>query len=313
MSKPVYALVGDEPFLQLQALRELLDSMSKDVDRVDVDGERAELSAVMDDLRSFAMFGGAKLVVVRDADKFISDHREALEKYVANPSSSATLVLRCKSLPSNQKIYKAITKVGQIIQCEPPKQDALPSWILKQAKGVHKLAVVPDAAFMLAEMIGADLGRIDNELAKLALMSDDGKVTTDTITAGVAFQREQEMFKLTDALSSGNITETVRRWRQMLQTDPTSEFRAVTWLTLWLQKLVKVKALAAKKTPAFAIGKELRIWPATQVDGMLKMIQRMGERGIGDALDRLAKLDLRSKSGFGEASTNVEAFLLSLA
>ena len=78
MVKPVYALVGSDSFLQLQTLREILAEMPPDVQRVDVDGERAELAEVLDELRSYAMFGGAKLVVVRDADAFISRFREQL-------------------------------------------------------------------------------------------------------------------------------------------------------------------------------------------------------------------------------------------
>src|SRR5262249_890944 len=99
--KPIYALVGSEPFLQLQKLAEILAMLPSDTQRADFDGEKAELASVLDDLRSFALFGGGKVVVVRNADEFISRYREQMEDYVANPSSSATLVLRLESLPSN--------------------------------------------------------------------------------------------------------------------------------------------------------------------------------------------------------------------
>ncbi len=49
MMKPVYALVGTDSFLQLQKLNELLAQMPNDVQRVDVDGERAELAEVLDE------------------------------------------------------------------------------------------------------------------------------------------------------------------------------------------------------------------------------------------------------------------------
>src|SRR5918993_5560500 len=109
-AKPVYALVGSDAFLQLQKLSDILRQMPPDVQRVDAEGERSELAEVLDELRSFAMFGGAKLVVGRDADAFITRFREQLEDYVANPSSSGTLLLRLNSLPANQRIYKAIAK-----------------------------------------------------------------------------------------------------------------------------------------------------------------------------------------------------------
>src|SRR5437764_10030259 len=112
MAKPVYALVGSDPYLQLEKLREVLRELPQDAQRVDVDGERAELAEVLDELRSFAMFGGAKVVVVRSADAFITRFREQLEEYVAHPSDSGSLILRLNSLPSNQRISKAIAKVG---------------------------------------------------------------------------------------------------------------------------------------------------------------------------------------------------------
>src|SRR5690349_17267691 len=97
--KPVYALVGPDSFLQLVKLREILSLLPPDVQRTDADGERAELAEVLDECRSFAMFGGGKLVVVRNADDFITKYREQLEDYCNAPSDSATLVLRCASLP----------------------------------------------------------------------------------------------------------------------------------------------------------------------------------------------------------------------
>src|SRR3954463_4763664 len=121
VAKPIYALVGSDPFLQLQRLAEILKQFPGDVQRIDLDGEKATLAQVLDEVRSFAMFGGAKLVVVRDADEFVSRFREQLEDYLEQPSTSGTLVLRMTSLPKNQRIYKAITKVGKVEECDPPK------------------------------------------------------------------------------------------------------------------------------------------------------------------------------------------------
>ena len=105
MIKPVYALVGSDPFLQLQKLREITSLFPGEVQRFDYDGETAQLGDVLDELQSFAMFGGdQKLVTVREADALITRYREQLEDYVNKPSTSATLVLRLSSLPATQRI-----------------------------------------------------------------------------------------------------------------------------------------------------------------------------------------------------------------
>jgi DNA polymerase III delta subunit len=302
--KPVYALVGADAFLQLEKLREILRRMPADVQRVDVEGERAELAEVLDELRSFAMFGGAKLVVVRDADAFLSRFREQVEEYVAKPSDSGTLVLRLASLPKNQRIYKAIDKLGGIEACEPPRD--LAKWAVERARSAHAMALAPDAARMLVDLIGDDMGRLDSELAKLAIDADDAKtpVTAERISSMVTFQREQEMWDLSNALAAGDATEALRRWRRLVQLDPSAEFRAITWLGMWLEDVAAVLHGAAGKV-AWKYKDRLPL--------LVRTSQALGRRGYGRALDLLAEVDHQSKTGVGDAAANVERFILQMA
>ena len=310
--KPVYALVGSDAFLQLQKLQDVLRLMPKDVQRVDLEGERAELAEVLDELRSFAMFGGAKAVVVRDADAFLSRFREQLEEYVAAPSDSATLVLRLASLPKNQRIYKAIDKLGGVEPCDPPKD--LAKWAADRARAAHGIALAPDAARMLADLVGEDLGRIDNELAKLAIDADGAKgpVGPEKVASSVAFQREQEMWDMTNEVAAGDVAAALRRWRQLTQLDSSAEFRAVTWLGMWLENVRKALALKRKGLGSFAICQQLRIWPQKIQEPFMKTACQLGDAGAAAALDLLAEIDHQSKTGVGDAAANVERFILQI-
>src|SRR5436305_3474208 len=140
--KPVHALVGSDLFLQLERLSELQRAAGKDAQRIDVDGESAELGDVLDELRSFAMFSASKFIAVRNADDFIKRYREQVEDYVQKPSAGSVLVLRLSSLPSNQRIYKYIAANGQIHDCEAPKN--LRDWNINQAKSALQLTIKPD-------------------------------------------------------------------------------------------------------------------------------------------------------------------------
>jgi DNA polymerase-3 subunit delta len=311
MSRYLYALVGEDSFLQIEALQQIVRSLGN-VQRTDFDGETTGLAEVMDELRSFSMFAKTRLVVIRSADEFISRYRSEMEEYVQSPSDSATLVLRCRSLPGNQKISKLIAKHGTIAKCDPPSEKDLPDWIVRRAKNEHRLQIEPPAARLLADLIGTDLGRLDNELAKLALCVD-GKIGLEEINRSVVFQREQEMWHMTDELTSGRTDKALERWRHLLQSDPSSEFRAVTWLGLWLEKAIKALQLRQQKVSPPAIAKQLRIWPMSHVDSLLRTVDRLGPQRLYRSLDLLTELDHRSKSGLGEAADNVERFILSIA
>jgi DNA polymerase-3 subunit delta len=300
--RPVHALVGADVFLQLQALRELLALAPPDVQRVDVDGETAELAAVLDELRSFAMFSSAKMVVMRNADTWISRFREPLEQYIAKPAGSSTLVLRAATLPSNTKVYKLIAAHGRLHECSPPKD--LVRWITDRARRAHQLNIGTDAAGLLADFIGADLGRLDNELAKLALQTDGKPVDAESIATTVAFQREQEMWDLTNELADGQVTAAVDRWRKLMQTDPSAEFRAVTWLGMWLEDVRSYLTLG----PGFR-----NAWKYRQrMSRFQKTAESIGKGGARRLLELLTELDYRSKSGLGEMAQNVERFLLTV-
>jgi DNA polymerase III delta subunit len=256
------------------------------------------------------MFATGKIAVIQDAEAFLTRFRESLEEYVARPSDGATLVLRLSSLPANQRIYKAIAKVGKIEQCEPPRD--LAKWIIDQAKSAHRLTVSFDGARLLADLIGDDLGRLDNELAKLALSSKGGKVGLEDIGTSVAFQREQKISEMTNALASGRPAEALKRWRQLVQLDSSAEFRAVAWLTIWLTNVRKALAMRKAGEQPFAIAQALRIWPKEMQAPFLKTTQALGEKGVARALDLLAEIDQQSKTGVGEAVDNVERFILSM-
>ena len=303
MIKPVYALVGSDTFMQLQALVEIVKAAPKDVQRIDLDGESADLAAVLDELRSFAMFSSAKLVTVRNGKDWISKYREPLENYVAKPASGSTLVLRVETLPKTQRIYKLITTHGEIRDCMPPSD--LPKWIIDRGKRTHQLILAPDAARLLAELVGADLGRLDNELAKLALQTD-GRADSQAVARSVTLQREQEMWEMTGELASGRGAEAVKRWRELMQTDPTSEFKAVTWLTMWLEDV------RSYLTSPGAFKNAWR-YRGDKMPRFQKTCGAIGKEGVARLINLLADVDYRSKSGLGEMAQNVERFLLTIA
>jgi DNA polymerase III delta subunit len=299
--KPVHALVGGDIFLQLEKLQELQRLAGKESQRIDVDGETAQLGDVLDELRSFAMFSSSKFMAVRNADDFVSRFREQLEEYCQQPSASSVLVLRLSSLPKNQRIYKQISAVGQVHDCEPPRN--LGAWIIDRGKKVHKLTVKPDAAELLKDLIGADLGRLDNELAKLALQTQ-GTVDAAAVSSVVAFQRDQEMFDMTNEVAAGNIAEALRRWRQLCQLDTSAEFRAVTWLGMWLEDV---------RTFLNSPGAFKNAWKYREkLPQFKKTATALGPTTAGRLVEALAEVDFRSKQGLGDMKDNVESFLLSI-
>lgn len=304
---PVYAVIGEDAFLQLQALEDIASRLPKDTQRNTVEGASAQLAEVLDDLRSYSLFGGHKLVVMREAGEFVTRYRENLERYLAEPAAASTLVLRLDSLPANQRVYKLIDKLGGIAKCETPKN--LGQWVQQRAKAGHKLAIDKQAADTLADLVGADLGRLDSEIAKLALRFGAGPVSSEQVRESCAFQREQQMWDLTNALGGGDVAGALRKWRQLLQMDSSAEFRIFVWLTILLENLRTICRRRRLGLADAELGRRLRVWDRGLLGRFIKTADTLGEEGIVAATSELAEVERRSKSGLGSAAGNVERFI----
>jgi len=218
---PVCAVFGEEAFLKDRVLarlrREVLGGGDADFSFQRVEGSSATLPDVIEQLATIAMFGGGKrLVLVEQADEFVSRHRRELEQYVARPKPSGVLVLEVASWPSTTNLYKAIAAAGLTIQCSPPDARRK-GWLAAWAKQRHDVQLPAAAAEMLVEMIGPELGLLDQELAKLALTAGPGgKISPEMIGQMVGSWRTKTVWSMLDAALDGNLPQALVQLDRLL-------------------------------------------------------------------------------------------------
>src|SRR5262245_574660 len=131
-TKSVCAVFGDDAFLKTEVLgtlrRHVLGGSEGEFGLTTFTGREATLRDVRDSLSSMWLFGdGQRLVVVEEADPFVTQFRAELEDYVATPSRGV-LVLDVKTWPSNTRLAKAVAASGLTIECESPTERKMKSW-----------------------------------------------------------------------------------------------------------------------------------------------------------------------------------------
>ena len=134
---PVYAVVGADRFLRSDALESILTVVAGEADTLGptrVDGPQAALADVLDEVRTVSLLGDRRVVIVDEADKFITANRAALERYCAAPATSGSLILLCNTLAKNTRLYRIINNAGAVIHCTPPKGQAVIGWIVDRAQ-----------------------------------------------------------------------------------------------------------------------------------------------------------------------------------
>ena len=211
--RPVCAVFGNESFLRRQTILALraavLGGDEGDFSLTTFEGRGTLFRDVHEVLSTVAMFGGgSRMAIVENADDFVTRYRPQLEDYVAKPSRSGVLVLDLDSLPSNTRLYKSIASGGLLIDAGAPAPARLTKWLADWAKQHHRTVLPATSADMLVETIGPELGLLDQELAKLALVvGDDRKVTPELIRSSVGGWRTKTTWEMLDAAMDGHVAD----------------------------------------------------------------------------------------------------------
>jgi DNA polymerase III delta subunit len=216
-------LHGKELFLRHEATARLMADLRAEYGEVDVfnfSGSDANAADVLDECRSFGLIAAHKVVIVDEAEDLVkTDLRPLFERYAQNPSEGATLVLRSGNWKAG-KLDKMVAKVGKMIPCKELKEGEAIGWAGRRAEEIHGVRLDRNAAQALIDRVGIGLGRIDTELAKLAIGAEKGVIRLEHVQELVAATRALEPWPLQDALLSGNAELGIRYIRDTINSAP---------------------------------------------------------------------------------------------
>ena len=295
--KPVYVLHGADAFLRDAHRREIVDALIGDADPqtcVTSFDATAELAEVLDELRTAPFLAPHRVVIVRDADAFISANRKSLEQYLQSPVETSSLVLMVLSWPKNTHIAKIVAKIGSVLECAAPKYRQLSQW-LAQAAARRGKEIAPDAGRLLSEWVGEDLALLDGEIEKLSLFVGDRRsITAADVAEVVTATAGPAAFALTNALTASDAPAALKALSGML-TVRGEEFRVAGTIRWHLRQVLRGCQLAAAgDRPEKALPARI---PPAQRNAFLALMKRRSLRAVQGDFRNLIRTDLAMKSG----------------
>jgi len=296
--KPVYVIFGADAFLRDQYRREITAEVLGDADVQTClcsYEASAELAAVLDDLRTPPLLGDRRLVIVSDADDFISAYRDKLEAYLNAPSSNGTLLLTVKSFPANTRLAKRVAKIGVKADCSPLKANAAGTFIRREA-AARSRQLDRQGEILMIEWLGTDRARIAGELDKLAAYTEGRTtITADDVAAVVVATAGVNPFALPDALAAGDAKAALNVLERLL-TQRGEEYRVLGLIGWHLRRAMKAKQMLAAGGREFDIFKAVNIFGASRQAYRRMLAERPLARICGD-FRQLIRADLAIKTG----------------
>lgn len=306
-------LIGPDPFLREQhtaQLRQKLEAAHGTVDMIRFDGATATVSEVLDECRTFGLMVQHKLVVVDEADQFVKEAtRPALSRYAESPPDNATLILRTQRWHKGN-LDKLIEKVGAVIKCEPPTPAQATAWAVARCDKRHGATLDRQAAGVLVQRIGPDLGRIDAELAKLAgAVGESGTIQTSLVTELVeSTSQEDEVWPLQSTLLRADPAIALAQLRDMLDARIAPTLITYACLDLTRKLHAVVEGLAAGQGES-QIARDQKLWGPSK-DGVLRAARRLDRQTAATLLHEAVASDARQKSGRSDPERAVERLVI---
>lgn len=296
----VVVLAGKELFLRQQytsMLRGSLEDAHGEIDTFKFEGDSVEIASVLDECRSFGLMSSHKLVIVDDADQFVNEHtRPMLERYANDPCEQATLLLRAGTWRAGN-LDKAISKVGIVLKCDHVDAGVAIKWTQVRAQRAYASSIGAREASMLVERLGADLGKIDAELGKLATAAGTGNAISGAlIMEMVALTREEDTpWVIQEPLLSGDPEHTLRQLRIVLENTGKATHVPVSYACIDLaRKLVGVSEGMAQGLNPNTVAKELKLWGPSR-DPIMRLARKLGPSRARDLLDASIRADMNIK------------------
>ena len=310
--KCVYLLMGDEPYypeLVCNAIiANCLQDWEKDFNETICYGADVTAETVITAARRFPMMAERQLVVVKEAQQMKS--LEELAVYCQQPLESTVLVILMHGASADKRraLYKTVLKTGVIVDSPALRDYEMPQWIASYYEG-RGLKIHPEAAQLLAESSGTDLGKIAVETDKLLKNLPEGvkEVSVEDIEKNVGVSRQFSVFELTKCLSYRQAAQALKISAHIGQTPRFALPMVVAPLFTHYSRILKYHALIPTRPSPGDVARILGVNPyfLKEYDAA---VRNYSLKQTMAAVSLLTEYDYKGKGGDAGEATPADLF-----
>ena len=213
--KPIYFLMGDEPyFIDLVSdyiEHNVLNEADKGFNQVVLYGRDVSIEDIISNAKRFPMMAERQVVIIKEAQA-LSRNIEKLITYANNPQPSTVLVIayKGKRIDKRKKLYKVLSKSAVILDTKKLYDNQIAAWV-RDLLVEKNFKASPKAIQLIAEFLGTDLSKINNEIGKLEVLLPKGtEITAQHIEEHIGISKDYNVFELRKALGNKDLLKANR-------------------------------------------------------------------------------------------------------
>lgn len=298
----VYLITGTDRPKVSRALRRLRDRVGEDATEMLTAHESSgeDVAAACNALGLFAI--ERRLVVVENVQSWKAADLKAVEEYLRRPAPTTVLALGGDEIKRDSALAKAVAKAGEVLVYDLPKRGRkadLPAWVEQQFRD-RGIRIDHEAARGLVELVGENADELATEIDKLATWAAGERIGERDVADLVAPRAEAPPFELTDAWGRRDVAAVLAASERIVERSGDARrdvlLRIAGLLTNHVGRVRECQALAADGVPPAAAAERLKR-NRFYVQKLYEQAGNFSPEELGDAVVRLARLDLALKGG----------------
>jgi len=295
----VYLLAGAEPLLVQECRDQVIQAAQQQgfAERnVHDAGGRFDWGLLDEDSATLSLFSSQKIIDVRlPTGRPGREGSAALVEMAQAQDPDILLIVSCGKWDASMRKSKWATELaraGVLVEIWPVKPQALPQWIRGRMMKAG-LDAEPEAIAMLADLVEGNLLAAQQEINKLVLLEQGGRVAVEDVTRAVANSSRFDAFRLVECALQGQLGECLRVAAGLQRTNVAIQLvSGALYNELTLADTVR-SALAHGQGESSVFGK-LRVWQARQ-GPIRQATRRLSAYDFGEAFRTLSLIDRQSK------------------
>jgi DNA polymerase-3 subunit delta len=292
--KPAYLIAGsDWPKVDAAIARLRAHFPEESVEQLSAGGDVPV--DVVGACNALGLFGGRRLVLVRNADALDDEAVAGVVAYLADPAPDTVLALfGGAGITPKHALATAVAAVGDVRLFDAPERKQAADWVVRRLadSGVGCSAAV---ARRLVDLAGDDVGDLAVEVEKLAAYCAGGDAKVEDVELLVIARADVKPWDITDAWGRRDAAAVVALATADVER-PEDVGRLISQLAAHVRRVHRAAVILDEGGSQADVARDLNLkpFPAGKLVGQARSFAR---DELGRAVVRLADLDLAVKGG----------------
>lgn len=281
--KAVYLFYGEEEYLidyMVNFVKEqFIDESLESLNYMVLDGEEVELDNIIDACETLPFMSEKKVVVIKELPHLVKGGPKgeglkdkdikSLAEYIAklDPYVCLIFTVKSKDILKTNSLYKAIKKVGDIVEFKKLRGKDLNSWVEKKFNSFNKKISKTDINYFIQQSHYFDsnnqktLYDLENEIDKICnYRAGIKEITKEDIDHIMSKSLEMNVFNLLASVSDQNGEEALRQFNEIYVSNQ-PVLHVLYMLVRQLRNMLNYKILKEKGYSNSDINKKMGISP----------------------------------------------------